>query len=208
MDAKPAKSAGTPARRRKDGPLTEADWVDAATEILVQENVRGIKVEKLCAKLGVTKGSFYWHFKSRSEILTAMLNDWRRRATLNIIQNIARSGIEGFARLRNLLEIPRASKAAQGAAIEMSIRDWARRVDLPKQAITEVDLIRIRYFEQIFQEAGFDGNETKRRAYLAYCMMMGDSILHPTLSDYIDRVDYIDGAIRILSRPDAASEKP
>lgn len=78
---RPRQDRRTPTRRVKDSPLTESDWVHAATEILVQENVRGIKIDKLCAKLGVTKGSFYWHFRQRSDILTALLKDWRRRAT-------------------------------------------------------------------------------------------------------------------------------
>lgn len=202
METTPAKTRRTPTRRVKDSPLTESDWVHAATEILVQENVRGIKIDKLCAKLGVTKGSFYWHFRQRSDILTALLKDWRRRATLNVIQSIARSGAKGIGRLRNLIEMTRHPKAGEVAAIEMSIRDWARRVEMPKEAINEVDTIRIQYFEQILLDEGFSAEESRRRSYVAYCIMMGDSILHRTLTDYVSPQEYIDTVLKIMSQPD------
>lgn len=201
METATAKAVRARTKRVKETPLTEADWVDAATGILVEENVRGIKVEKLCAKLGVTKGSFYWHFKKRSDVLIALLKAWRRRTTLNVIQNIAKSGAQGMGRLRSMIEMPRHAKAGEVAAIEMSIRDWARRVEMPKEAIVEVDTIRIEYFEQIFRDAGFDEAEVKRRSYLTYCVLMGDSILHRTLGGYVERRDYVDAAVAILSQP-------
>ncbi len=111
-------------RRLKDSPLTESDWVEAATDILVRENVRGIRIDTLCQKLGVTKGSFYWHFKTRADLLAAMLKNWQRRMTLNVIQNISRTNETGFSRLRNLMALPRMPRSPAFAQVEMSIRDW------------------------------------------------------------------------------------
>ena len=106
--APPEKRRRAPTKRVKDRPLTEADWVEAAIDILVDENVRGIQLHKLCDRLGVTKGSFYWHFKKRSDLLAAMLNTWRSRMTLNVIRSVTRAGPGGMERLRHRLPCPAA----------------------------------------------------------------------------------------------------
>ncbi|KQZ57910.1 TetR family transcriptional regulator [Rhizobium sp. Root149] len=185
-------------RRLKDSPLTESDWVEAATDILVRENVRGIRIDTLCQKLGVTKGSFYWHFKTRADLLAAMLKNWQRRMTLNVIQNISRTNETGFSRLRNLMALPRMPRSPAFAQVEMSIRDWGRRVDLPHQAVEEVDHIRLEYFAELFRAEGFSQAEAHSRAYLAYCLMMGDSILHKTLKPLSDE-EFVEKAMQLLS---------
>lgn len=203
-DALPAPRAGaprSPTRRLKDTPLTESDWIEAATDILVRENVRGIRIDTLCQKLGVTKGSFYWHFKTRADLLTAMLKNWQRRMTLNVIQTISRTSETGFSRLRGLMALPRMPRSPAFAQVEMSIRDWGRRVDLPREAVEEVDHIRLEYFAELFRAEGFSDTEARTRAYLAYCLMMGDSILHKTLKPLSDEV-FVEKAMTLLSRPE------
>ncbi len=189
-----------PTKRLKDTPLTEGDWVNAATEILVKENVRGIRIDALCQKLGVTKGSFYWHFKTRAELLAAMLKSWQRRMTLNIIKNISREGGIGFERLKYLISLPRMPRSPAFAQIEMSIRDWGRRVDLPRQAVQEVDHIRLEYFAELFRQEGFDDETARTRAYVAYCVMMGDSVLYSSLND-VDHATFVNEAIKVLGAP-------
>lgn len=201
-----AGAARSPTRRLKDSPLTESDWVEAATEILVKENVRGIRIDTLCQKLGVTKGSFYWHFKTRADLLAAMLKSWQRRMTLNVIQTVSRSNETGFSRLRNLMSLPRMPRSPAFAQVEMSIRDWGRRVDLPREAVEEVDHIRLEYFAELFRTEGFSEAEARTRAYLSYCLMMGDSILHKTLKP-LSNEEFVEKAMQILSIPEERSNR-
>lgn len=179
---KPIKKRAS-TRRLKGSPLNEQDWVSAAIEILVNENVRGIRIDVLCAKLGVTKGSFYWHFATRNDLLVAVLSTWRRKTTMNVIKSISASSGTARDRLRRLLWLPRGPKSPASAQVEQSVRDWARRVEMPKSAVAEVDQIRMDYFTQLVKDAGHDGDEARVRAYIMYCLMMGDSILHQSLSD-------------------------
>jgi len=192
-----AKQTRTPTRRHKDSPLTEADWVEAATDILVRENVRGIRIDALCQKLGVTKGSFYWHFKTRAELLRAMLRNWQRRMTLNVIHNLSRSDVSSAEKLRSLISLPRRPKSPAFAQIEQSIRDWGRRDQGANETVSEVDLIRMEYFSQLFRDQGFDEATARRRSYLAYTMMMGDSILHRTLGS-VSSEEMVEEAVGIL----------
>lgn len=188
----------SPTQRRKGTPLNEQDWVDAAMKILVNENVRGIRIDTLCAKLGVTKGSFYWHFGARNDLLVAMLKTWRRKMTLNVIKSITLSGETARERLRILLALPRRKNSPANARIEMSIRDWARRVQMPKEAVQEVDLIRMDYFTRLFRDMGVDDTEAEKRAYITYCLMMGDSVLHQTLPG-AHRDAFLDGAMELIT---------
>lgn len=204
---KPAKTIQkrSPTRRNKGSPLNEQDWVKAAIEILVDENVHGIRIDSLCKKLGVTKGSFYWHFATRNDLLVALLSSWRKRMTLNVIRSISGSQTSARDRLRRLISLPRQPKSPASAQVEMSIRDWGRRVDMPRATVAEVDQIRMDYFTQLLTEAGFEGADARRRGYVIYCLMMGDSILHQSLSD-LSHDEFLDAAMDAVLSPKAAQD--
>jgi AcrR family transcriptional regulator len=200
---------GRAARARNDvkaSPLSVEDWVAAANDLLAGENIRGVQIRALCRKLRVTKGSFYWHFSSREDLLRALLNSWRRRMTLNIYSKLGRVSAGAVSTLRALLALPRKKFSAAGAAIEMSIRDWGRREKLAHDALEEVDEIRLRSFEQSFQSLGFSAREARIRGYIAYAIMMGDSILKETLREEIDADEFVEIAVRLLAPPAIAFE--
>ncbi|MDB9857697.1 TetR/AcrR family transcriptional regulator [Amylibacter sp.] len=180
-ETNPPKRKREPTQRLKGSPLNEADWIDAATGILVDENVRGIRIDALCKKLGVTKGSFYWHFSGRPALLAILLQNWRKRMTTNVIDRLGAQTVDPTARLRALLALPRRSRSPKFARIEQSIRDWGRRDTQARDAVQEVDVIRLNYLEELFEQQGFAPAVAKRRAYIAYAMLMGDSVLRDTL---------------------------
>src|SRR6188768_1247696 len=66
--------------------LTAADWAEAALQLIAEAGLRAVTVSALAARLGVTKGSFYWHFQGREELLAAALAGWERRATEETVQ--------------------------------------------------------------------------------------------------------------------------
>jgi AcrR family transcriptional regulator len=194
--------AGRTLRARNDakgGSLCVDDWIAAANDLLVSENIRGVRISALCLKLKVTKGSFYWHFSGREDLLRALLDSWRRRMTLNIANKLGRLTNGAVSTLRALLMLPRKTFSAAGAAIEMSIRDWGRTEKLAHEALKEVDKIRLSSFEQSFQRLGFPAREARLRAYVAYTIMMGDSILKETLRDEIVTEEFVDLAVRLLA---------
>jgi AcrR family transcriptional regulator len=179
--------------------LNVDDWIEAANDLLVSENIRGVRISALCVRLKVTKGSFYWHFSSRKDLLRALLDSWRRRMTLNIASKLGRHTIGAVSTLRALLMLPRKTFSAAGAAIEMSIRDWGRTEKLARDALREVDKIRLNSFEQSFQSLGFSAHEARLRGYVAYAIMMGDSILKETLREEIATEEFVELAVQLLA---------
>src|SRR5690348_17786797 len=65
--------------KRRTEYLDESSWVDEAFEVLSDKGVDDVGIESLAKRLGVTKGSFYWHFKDRAALLTAVLRRWQQR---------------------------------------------------------------------------------------------------------------------------------
>ena len=69
-----------PARRKLASPRVQLDrenWIESATDVLAREGLGGLRIEVLAKRCGVTKGSFYWHFKDRQDLLTAILEHWQ-----------------------------------------------------------------------------------------------------------------------------------
>src|SRR3954463_4474543 len=103
--------------------LSVDDWIDAGVEVLAEEGPSGVKIDRLCVRLGVTKGSFYWHFTDLASFLTAVAERWgegrdARRATFAELEST-----EPHERLRRII----AELAdSHDWALERAVREWAR----------------------------------------------------------------------------------
>jgi len=152
--------------------LDAANWISAAIDAMESKGIDGVRVETLAKSLRVTKGSFYWHFRDRRALLDAMLDEWRRRATLGIIDRLESSHEPPKTRLERLLRLQfDVHNAASTAHIELSIRLWGRTDRKAMQVLREVDALRLRYIAGLFVEIGFKPEEASARAVLAYSYM-------------------------------------
>jgi AcrR family transcriptional regulator len=146
--------------------LSRQDWIDAAFEALETGGVPAVAVEPLATRLGVTKGSFYWHFKDRSELLAAALEQWSE-TTPSLIESL------------DAIEDPRER-----------LRTWGRRVlggdkalvtalhaaaDDPIVApvLHRVTKRRIDYLAGVLRDAGVPPALARRRARLLYAADLG-----------------------------------
>lgn len=174
----------TPARHRKAAEpdaartsLTPERWVDAATELLVDHGIDSVRVDVLARELGVTRGSFYWHFRDREDLLRSVLRAWRERATEQLTQRLEGAG-SAREQLRDVLSLPfRGRAAARAARIELAIRAWARRDEMARHAVDEADASRIGYIAQVFSALGFAIGEARQRAFLLYSYLIAESLL-------------------------------
>ncbi|AMU04692.1 MULTISPECIES: TetR/AcrR family transcriptional regulator [Burkholderia] len=158
--------------------LTPDDWIHVAAEILVDKSVEAVRVEVLAKNLGVTRGSFYWHFKDRDDLLRRLLISWRDTATEQIIDRFEKRNIKPRDLLRDLLALPFHGEAAQtAAATELAIRGWARRDEMARQFVDEVDGKRLSYIAQCFSALGFDVAEARMRAFALYSYELAESML-------------------------------
>lgn len=158
--------------------LTPADWIRAARHLLVSRSVDAIRVEVLAKEMSVTRGSFYWHFKDRDDLLHRMLLAWRDEATEQIISRFERDGLQPKELIRNLLSLPLRGKAAEeAAATELAIRAWARRDERVRHLLDEMDAKRLSYISQCFSALGFGVAEARCRAFALYSYELSESLL-------------------------------
>src|SRR3970040_1299384 len=67
-----------PMKQERNARLSAEDWAQAALDLIAEQGVAAVAVEPLARRLGVTKGSFYWHFPSRDALLVAALERWEK----------------------------------------------------------------------------------------------------------------------------------
>jgi AcrR family transcriptional regulator len=175
----PKPASARPARRRAEPArpsLTPEAWIDAATEVLVDQGIDHVRVDVLATQLGVTRGSFYWHFRDREDLLRRVLQAWRERTTEQLTARLESASAEPREQLRDVLSLPFRGRAAQRAArIELALRAWARRDAMARHAVDEADASRIGYIAQLFSALGFGVAEARARAFLAYSYVVGES---------------------------------
>jgi len=148
-----------------------AQWLVAGLESLRRAGVGGVRVERLAADLGITKGSFYWHFRNRGELLDALLEHWSREMTDVEFERIQamQAGLAG--RLQALAE----DVLEKGIGrYDPAIRAWARTDRRVAAAVGQVDRRRVRALSGFFEQGGFKPADARTRARLFYTFLLGE----------------------------------
>lgn len=154
--------------------LGREDWIRAAILMLAENSVDALRIDELARRLGVTKGSFYWHFESRDALLEAVLETWRFRMTADIQSYIAHVSGPASARLSKLIRTAiRPRPDVPGGPLELSLRDWARRDAKVGAVIREVDAERVAFVQRLYREAGQGGDEAADSALAHLALTIG-----------------------------------
>jgi AcrR family transcriptional regulator len=153
-------------------------WTDAGLRALAAHGSTAVRVETLAATLGVTKGSFYWHFRNREELLGAILDAWEEALVDRAIASADAGGGDGRTRLRRLFRA--AEQLDDLLELELSVRDWARRDPAVAERVTRVDRRRLDYLRPLFAEFCDDAADVEGRCLLVLTLLVGDALLSAT----------------------------
>ncbi len=157
--------------------LDREAWIRGAIDVVAVDGMDGLRVEVLAKKLGVTKGSFYWHFKDRRDLVDAVLDTWRQGRIRDIQKQTAAEPGKELEALNHTIEVYAAAKNRKGIAIEAAIRMWARQ-DAPTAAVVEeVDATRLDCTRALFVALGLPEAEAKARSVLLYAYVFGFSMM-------------------------------
>ena len=154
--------------------LTRDDWLRGALETMRSAGVDGVKVAPLAEKLGVTTGSFYWHFKNRRELLDLLLDYWERTMTDAAKEEAER--FEGSPEGRILYLMQRVMEGDL-AGYDLPIWQWAQSDDGARKVFQRALKKRFEFTTSLFREAGFSRSEAEHRAHMMVVYMMGASTL-------------------------------
>ncbi len=148
--------------------LTRQDWTRAALAALADGGVAAVAVDRLTKTVGATRGSFYWHFKDRNELLEVALAQWERENTTELIPEAETIG-DPAERLRFLF---REVYERPADRIEITLAGGADE-PLVAPAVARVTRARLEFLHRIFTELGLPDDEAADRAWLAYAFYVG-----------------------------------
>jgi AcrR family transcriptional regulator len=156
--------------------LSANDWILAAQQTLAKLGVDAVRVETLARDLGVSKGSFYWHFKDREALLQALLEDWEARGTSAIIAQVEAAAAEPAARLLVLIERTFGTTSDR-QMFETAMRAWGTVDRKVGARVQRIDKRRIDYVAKLLKDAGLDTQEAGRRARILYTTLVGEFLM-------------------------------
>ena len=149
--------------------LSADDWAQAALDLVAEQGVAAVAVEPLARRLGVTKGSFYWHFPSRDALLQAALERWEAIEQVSVFGSLE-AVPDPKERLRALFLL-----VAHEVQPHIIYSELLKALDHPavQPVINRVSQRRLDYLVASFRQAGLARTEAQHRARLAYSAYLG-----------------------------------
>lgn len=151
--------------------LTREDWVQHGFDVLRTEGHEGLKADRMVKALNVTRGSFYWHFKSLKSFHAALLTAWRANITEAVIAELKEIPT-GQMQLTEL--ISRVILTPQ--FVEAAIRSWAQVSEEVAEAVRQVDEMRITYLAEVMKQQGVPADTARSRAVVLSWAYVGRAI--------------------------------
>ena len=150
--------------------LTADCWASAALDAMAAGGLDAVAVEPIARQLGVTKGSFYWHFPNRGALVSAALRKWERQETDEILERIEHVR-DPYERIVELFKQANASYRAGRLYLAL-----AAAVDNPEvqAAVERVSTRRLNYLHQCYVALGMEETEAGHWARFAYATFVGN----------------------------------
>lgn len=152
--------------------VTRQDWLNVARNILIAEGISQVKILTISERLNVSRSSFYWYFKSRKELLSALLKDWEETNTAVLIAHCekpARSICHAVCNLFNCF----VDRELFDHLLDFGIREWSRRNKEVRAVIDSNDAKRVEAIAKMFVRFDYPADEADIRARVLYYMQIG-----------------------------------
>jgi AcrR family transcriptional regulator len=139
-------------------------------EFLAGAGEAQIQINRLVSTLGVTKGSFYWHFEDRSDFVRCLIDYWDRHFTRVVAQVVGESSAPARERLLRLMEVVNSKDLTK---YDLVVRSWATHETGVAAMVRKVDRFRLGFVRSLFAEMGFEGTELeiRTRAFVTFASL-------------------------------------
>ena len=157
--------------------LSARDWLDEGLKVLATQGVGALKAEPLAKAMGVSRGSFYWHFADIGAFRTAILAYWREVSAERVIADL-----DAAAERENPLLLLLRRTFSSRLALEKAVRSWAVFDAEARSAVQAIDRRRVDYIEGLLKAAGCDAEIAQARAQILYWAFVGYALSDKPLS--------------------------
>ena len=186
------------ANKKKNAPRLDRNaWLDEALEVVARDGGARLRIDTLVHEMGVTKGSFYWHFKSRDEFVVTLLEHWHQRSTLVVPEQLANSTSTAEERLLELMVMILGDELTR---YDLAIRSWAIQEPNIRPYVRRTDVFRLGFVRDLFLEMGFDDFAADVRART----LVTDAALQGAIFDPLaksKRANYVKSLHAMLIQP-------
>ena len=152
--------------------VTRDDWLNVAMDVLISDGVDQIKVLNLAERMAVSRSSFYWYFKSRQELLDALLARWQATNTAALVAQAEEPADTITAAVCNVHRCV-VNTDLFDTALDFAVRDWARKSGKVRRALDQSDARRLEALHAMFARYGYPEIEAETRARVLYYMQIG-----------------------------------
>jgi AcrR family transcriptional regulator len=174
--------------------LSAKDWLDQGLKTLASDGFTALKAEPLAKAMGVSRGSFYWHFADIGAFHAAILKHWREIAAEQIIANL-----EAHKSKDNPLELLLRQAFGGRLVLEKAVRTWATLDPVARSAVQAIDRRRLGYVEKLLGASGLPADVARPRAQILYWAFLGFALSDRPLPQ-ARQAEVIDELLRIASR--------
>lgn len=156
--------------------LGREDWIRGGLELLGTSGIEKVKIVPLAEKLGVTSGSFYWHFTNRRQLYNELLEYWEREMTDKAIEQAKHFAGPPKERILLLMEQVMATGMAR---YDLAIWHWSQSDATVQTVFLRTLDKRFAFAAWMFRQAGFSKIQAETRGRMMVVYMMGESTLIP-----------------------------
>lgn len=155
--------------------LSREDWLHAAHAAVVEGGFDAVRVLSLAQTLGVSRGSFYWHFADHAALVQALVQRWVDQETALSAQLRVPSSKDAQADLLHVLDVALAhsGEGLENMRFELALRGLGRRDPAVAEQLLKIDALRLALFEEKFLRLCGDAMQAQELAALFYLAVVG-----------------------------------
>jgi AcrR family transcriptional regulator len=148
--------------------LSAKDWLDQGLKVLASRGFTALKAEPMAKAMGVSRGSFYWHFADVAAFHAELLKHWRDVAAEQVI-----TGVEASAGAEPAIAVLLRRSFTIKATLERAVRSWAATDAVAQQAVQAIDKRRLGYVQSLLAAEGLPPDIAMARAQVLYWAFLG-----------------------------------
>ena len=145
-------------------------WIKVGLDALKAEGLNQFSVEALARKVGVTKGSFYWHFKDKEDYFKRVVDYWQQNQLLIIHSFSNKPSADPCEQLWRVMQF----MLEKNSSDDIAMRSWVKHYAYATKAVKKVDKMRLQYLQGLFKDIGFNRQNAILRAQMLYHYQVGE----------------------------------
>ena len=152
--------------------VTREGWLNCARVALIEDGIDGVKVDRLAQRTKVTRGGFYYHFKSHHQMLDELLLVWKSQNRFTPARFEGTGAVAASQALDRIID-DLVHENGFDPQFDMAVREWARISQPVADVVQEIDEERLGVLRQIFAAMGYAAEEANIRARIFYWHQIG-----------------------------------